>query len=104
MIFQVYGLKYLITLFTHNHREKSLIHDEKTDSEKDRFEDVQTMAHELAHQFFGNLVTSDWWSDIWFNEGFSCMLESALVKHVSRLSITTSEKKYIASFYIDFIY
>lgn len=40
------------------------------------------MAHELAHQFFGNLVTCDWWSDIWFNEGFSSFLEVELLQHV----------------------
>ncbi|KAK4026306.1 hypothetical protein OUZ56_015313 [Daphnia magna] len=62
-------------------RENRLNFNEETGSEDERFQVVQTMAHELAHQFFGNLVTSDWWSDIWFNEGFCGVFENDLVQH-----------------------
>ncbi|MCP3104066.1 M1 family metallopeptidase [Myxococcus sp. K15C18031901] len=40
---------------------------------------AETQAHELAHQWFGNLVTPDWWDDLWLNESFADWLAFKVV-------------------------
>lgn len=48
-------------------------------SQKERIFTV--FAHEMAHQWFGDLVTMSWWDDLWLNEGFASWLEGRATEH-----------------------
>mmetsp|Transcript_19389 Transcript_19389/g.33317 ORF Transcript_19389/g.33317 Transcript_19389/m.33317 type:complete len:873 (+) Transcript_19389:55-2673(+) len=43
---------------------------------------AEVVAHELAHQWFGNLVTMEWWTDLWLNEGFATWAAFLAVEHI----------------------
>jgi len=64
------------------YRTVYLLFDEKTSSARSKQNIAYVVSHELAHQWFGNLVTMDWWTDLWLNEGFATYVGWLAVDHM----------------------
>ena len=63
-------------------REASLLANEKITSESTKHNVADTVAHELAHQWFGDLVTMKWWDDLWLNESFATFMSYKALENI----------------------
>ncbi|KAK4412654.1 Aminopeptidase M1 [Sesamum alatum] len=64
------------------YRETALLYDDKHSAAANKQRVAVVVAHELAHQWFGNLVTMEWWTHLWLNEGFATWVSYLAVDSV----------------------
>nr|CAD7410180.1 unnamed protein product [Timema cristinae] len=67
------------------YRETGLLYDEKESTASNKASIAMVIAHELTHQWFGNLVTLHWWQYAWLNEGFARYFQYVIINEIEPL-------------------
>ncbi len=76
--------------------DTALLYDPATGSQANREAVFETIAHEMAHQWFGDLVTMAWWDNLWLNEGFASWMGTKATDALNpdwQLWVRASEEK-----------